>query len=156
MNVRARARARGDGGQVGGVEAVAFGMLVLVIGVLVVANAWGVVDAKLAASAAAREATRTFVESRQPTADAAFADARRAAEETIVAHGRSRERFDLDAPAGLSLRRCARVTLAVRYRVPLVSVPVLGRFGDGFTVTGRHSELVDPYRSGLADRGSCS
>ena len=148
-------RCRDDRGQVGGVEAVVFGMLVLVLGVLVVANAWGVVDAKLAASAAAREAVRTFVESTQPTTDAAFAEARQAAEDTIVAHGRSRERFDLDAPADLVLARCAPVTMAVTYRVPLVSIPVLGRFGDGFTVTGRHTELVDPYRSGLTDRRAC-
>jgi hypothetical protein len=145
-----------DAGQVGGMEAVVFGMLVLVLGMLVVANAWGVVDAKLAASAAAREGVRTFVESTQPTAGAAFAEARLAAEDTIVAHGRSRDRFGMDAPVGLTLARCARVTFEVTYRVPLVSVPVLGRLGRGFTVTGRHSEVVDPYRSGLADRSSCT
>lgn len=146
---------RDDSGQVGGMEAVVFGMLVLIVGILVVANAWGVVDAKLAASAAAREGVRTFVESQEPTAGAAFADAHRAAEDTIVAHGRSRERFAMDAPADLVLARCARVTFEVTYRVPLVSIPVIGRFGNGFTVTGRHSEIVDPYRSGLADRSSC-
>lgn len=151
-----RVRMKGDAGQVGGMEAVVFGMLVLVLGVLVVANAWGVVDAKLAASAAAREGVRTFVESTAPTTGAAFADARQAAEDTIVAHGRSRDRFDMDPPAGLTLARCGRVTFEVTYRVPLVSVPVLGRLGRGLTVTGRHSEVVDPYRSGLADQGSCS
>jgi hypothetical protein len=149
------ARVRGDDGQVGGVEGVIFGVLVFVIGVLVVANAWGVVDAKLAASAAAREAVRTFVESRRTSTAAAFADAHLAAEETIVAHGRSLDRFRMDAPPGLVLARCSRVTLTVTYRVPLVSIPVVGHVGSGFTVTGRHSELVDPFRSGLPDRGSC-
>jgi len=50
----------GEAGQVGGLEAIAFGMLVLVLGVLIIGNSWGVIDAKGAASDAAREAARTF------------------------------------------------------------------------------------------------
>ena len=42
--------ARGEDGQVGGIEALVFGLLVLVLGTLVVANAWGVIDAKVAAA----------------------------------------------------------------------------------------------------------
>ena len=58
----ARGRAGGDGGQVGGIEALPFGLLVFVVGALLVANAWAVVDAKLAVDAAARQATRHYVE----------------------------------------------------------------------------------------------
>jgi hypothetical protein len=144
-----------DSGQIGGIEGVIFGVLVFVIGVLVIANAWGVIDAKLAASAAAREGVRTFVESRAASTDAAFADARRVAEETIVAHGRSASRFTMARPDGLVLARCARVELTASYRVPLVSIPLLGRYGSGFTVNGRYSEIVDPFRSGLSDRSQC-
>jgi hypothetical protein len=46
-----------------GIEALPFGFLVLVAGSLLLANAWAVVDAKFAASAAAREAVRVYVES---------------------------------------------------------------------------------------------
>ena len=63
-------RARGDAGQVGGFEALPFGVLIFVLGALLVTNAWAVIDAKLAATAAAREAARVYVES----ADAASAE----------------------------------------------------------------------------------
>ncbi len=39
-----------------------FGVLIFVVGALLVTNAWGVVDAEIAADAAAREAVRTYVE----------------------------------------------------------------------------------------------
>ena len=146
---------RDDAGQVGGFEGVVFGTLVFVIGVLVVANAWGVVDAKLAASAAAREAARAFVESSGPTSSAALEEAERVARAAIVGHGRSVDRMAFEAN-GAVLQRCSRVTIAVSYRVPLVSLPLLGRHGSGFVATGRHSEIVDPYRSGLADRSQCA
>ncbi len=41
-------RARGDAGQVGGFEAIPFGVLVFVLGALLITNAWAVIDAKLA------------------------------------------------------------------------------------------------------------
>ncbi|MGV3758684.1 MAG: hypothetical protein ACO1PW_03960 [Actinomycetota bacterium] len=49
---------RGDRGQVAGIEAIPFGLLIFVLGGLLLANAWAVVDAKLATDAAAREAVR--------------------------------------------------------------------------------------------------
>ena len=144
-----------DAGQIAGMEGVIFGVLVFVIGVLLIANAWGVIDAKLAASASAREAVRTFVESRAASTEEAFVDAHAVAQETIVAHGRSASRFAMARPRDLALARCARVELTVTYRVPLVSIPLLGRYGSGFTVSGRHSEIVDPFRSGLEGTAGC-
>ena len=64
-------RLRGDAGQVGGIEAVPFGLLVLLVGVLVLAHTWAVVDAKFITAGTAREATRAFVEA----ADEVEADA---------------------------------------------------------------------------------
>ena len=43
-------------------EVIPFGVLTFVVGALLIANAWAVVDAKMAVSAAAREATRAYVE----------------------------------------------------------------------------------------------
>ena len=73
-------RPRGDAGQIGGVEAVPFGLLVLIVGILVAAHTWAVVDAKFLTGAAAREATRAYVEA--PNAAQGLA----AAEE--IFHGR--------------------------------------------------------------------
>lgn len=142
-----------EAGQIGGIEAVVFGVLVLVLGTLVLANAWGVVDAKLATAAAAREAARAYVEA--PSAQDAEALARAAAAEAIAGHGRDAGRLDLRLVSG-SFARCTRVTLEARYPVPLITIPVLGRTGTGFVVRARHSELVDPYRRGLPGSATCA
>ena len=144
----------GEEGQVGGVEGLVFGVLVFVLGTLVVANAWGVVDAKMAAGSAAREATRAFVESGASTEDEAFVDADAVARRTIAGYGRDPDKLTL-IPEAASLRRCGRVTFRAEYPVPLIRVPLLGAHGEGFTATGRHSEIVDPYRAGLSDRSAC-
>ena len=106
-------RLRGDAGQVGGIEALPFGLLIFVAGSLLIANAWAVVDAKFATDAAARQAVRTFVESD-------------------------------DHDAGLA-------AVEATYEVPALSIPLIGGYGRApFRVTSRHSELVDPFRAGLA------
>lgn len=148
-----RGRLAGEDGQVGGLEGLVFGVLVFVFGTLLVANAWGVIDAKLAATSAAREAARTYVES--PTAAAAENAARQAAEDAIVAHGRKAERTTVDL-SGARFERCARAVVEVRYIVPLVAIPLFGQAGDGLTVSARHAEVVDPYRSGLPGAAACA
>ncbi len=140
----------GDRGQVGGIEALPFGILVFVVGALLVANAWAVVDAKLAVDAAARQATRHYVES-----DGAEQAAVEAGLAALEAHGRD----PVDATVGISaldgagaqqgFSRCARVTFTATYEVPALSIPWIGGFGNGIDVSSSHSELVDPYRSGL-------
>lgn len=146
-----RSRVQGEAGEVGGVDGLIFGVLIFVLGLLVVANAWGVIEAKLAADTAATEAVRAFVQT-APDGDPA-AQARQAAMGVMVASGRSPGRTSV-AVSGSPVR-CSRVVVVVRYRVPVVAVPLLGGFGSGFVVTATHAELVDPYRSGLAGVPSC-
>lgn len=143
---------RDESGQVGGIEGLVFGVLVFVFGTLVVTSAWGVIDAKLATTSAAREAARTYVEAL--SAGDAGPAAEAAAREAIIAHGRRWERTTL-APVQGEFRRCERITIEVAYDVPLIAVPLLGQAGTGITVTSRHSEVVDPYRSGLAGTAAC-
>jgi len=140
-------------GAVGGLEAIPFGLLVFVVATLLVANAWAVVDAKLAVGAAAREAARTWVEG--DGGAAAQADARAAAEEALLGHGRDPGRLalDLDAPTGFG--RCAPVVVRASYVVPAVPLPWIGGFGRGIEVAARHSERVDPFRDGLAGVAAC-
>lgn len=151
-----RKRRRGqDSGQIAGIEVLPFGFLLFVAVVLVVANAWAVIDAKMAVSAAAREAARTLVES-DPADAFAAADAR--ALEVLAAYGRddpSRTTIEPPLIEGGTFGRCARVTVTVSYEVPAVVVPFIGGLGDGFTATASHSELIDPYRDGDFE-GSCS
>ena len=53
------------------------------------------------------------------------------------------------------LSRCDRVTIEVRYPVPLLALPWIGHTGTGFTAAARYSEVVDPYRAGLAGSARC-
>ena len=131
---------------VGGVEAVVFGLLVFVVGVLVVANAWGVIDAKMAAAAAAREAARAYVKA--PSADDALDLGIGAGQATLSALGRH-DPGNVVALVSGTFVRCATVTFRVTVPVPLVALPWLGHQGHGFTATAIHSEVVDPFRSGV-------
>lgn len=139
-------------GFVGGLEALPFGFLVFVAGTLLLVNAWAVFDSHLAASAAAREAVRAFVESDGTESEARMA-ADAAAEEAMLGHGKDAARMSISWE-GDSLVRCQPVTATVTYRVPTIAVPWLGAFGSGvLRTTARHSEVVDPYRSGLTTDG---
>jgi hypothetical protein len=150
---------RGEQGQAGGVETLAFGVLVFVVGALVVANAWAVIDAKLAVASAAREATRAYAEAPATlTPDEALAASHAAADAAFKGHRDSTRgpELRLVAGEGASRERCARVTAEVSVRVPTVTLPWVGRFGRGFRVVARHSEIVDPFRSGLSGTASCA
>lgn len=140
---------RGDRGQVGGIEALPFGILIFVVGSLLIANAWAVVDAKFATDAAARQAARTFVEGSE--LDAALRQAEAAALEAVAGHGRDPERATVHLATSKGLTRCSRATLEVRYEVPALTLPFIGGYGPApFVVRSSHSELVDPFRSGLS------
>lgn len=132
----------------GGIEMLAFGFLTFVIVALLLTNAWGVIDAKLAATAAAREAARAYVEA--PDAGTAQSRAVAAARQAIRGHGRDPANMgptDIDG----TFARCQRITVTVTYPVPTLSLPWIGGLGGGPTITasGVHSEVVDPFRSGL-------
>jgi hypothetical protein len=140
---------------VGGIEALPFGQLIFVVGALLIANAWAVVDAKFATDGAAREAVRSFVEASD--GDRALEDARAAGLAAIDAHGRDPERAEVGPVGAATLERCARVTFEVVYEVPALSLPFIGGFGNApFEVRSTHSELVDPFRSGVpGEADSC-
>lgn len=147
-----RRPARGEEGFAGGIEGLLFGLLIFVVGTLLVANAWGVVDTKLAADAAAREAARTYVEA--PDASSAATAATQAADDALAGYGRVPSRGTVTLVSG-GFSRCSRITIEVRYAAPLVDLPLIGRMGSGESVTARHSEVVDPYRTGLGGVAAC-
>jgi len=147
-----------EDGVVAGLEALAFGVLVFVIGTLVVLNAWTVVDAKFAVEGAAREAARSVVESAAtvggagaPT-DAHRAVARAAADEVLAGLRGPGSRVDEDVRVVGSIQRGACVEVTVSIQVPVVRIPLLGSGGGTRPVVGTHRERVDPFRSGLAVR----
>jgi Flp pilus assembly protein TadG len=142
-----------ESGQVGGIEAVAFGMLVLVLGVLIIGNAWGVIDAKEAASDAAREAARTFATAPAATDAQADALAREAALDTANELGWSRPGVTVRRTAGVFVR-CALVTYEVSIPVPVFRLPWIKSSVSAFRATASHTETVDPYRSAVPGPGA--
>lgn len=142
----------GEEGVVGGLEVIPFGLLVFVAGGLLFANAWAVVDAKFAVEVAAREGARAYVEAADgPAAGIAAAGAARRA---VAGAGRDPSRLGLE-DNGPAFERCAVVELEATYDVPALTLPFIGRFGDGITVHGRHREVIDPYASGGAGEADC-
>ena len=150
--VRERAGDRDDAGFAGGAEALVFGLLIFVVGTLLVVTAWGVVDTKLAADAAARDAARTYVEA--PNARAAATEAQQAAATTLAGYGRNPQRATVQLVNG-TWGRCQRITIAVSYPAPLLVLPFIGAVGSTEPVRAEHSELVDPYRSGVTGEATC-
>lgn len=148
---------RSDRGQVAGIEVLPFGLLVFVVGALLVTNLWGVVDAKFAADAAAREAARYVVESADAGVDPAVVRGRAedVARQTLDDHGRRGPVTVSVTPSSGPLQRCERVVVAVAIEVPAVRIPFVGGFGEPFAVTASHGELVDPTRSGVGGRADC-
>jgi hypothetical protein len=148
-------RLRGDTGVVGGAEVLPFGVLIFVVGSLLVANAWAVVDTKFMATSAAREAARTYVEA--PDQRTAMTRARASAADAITGQGRdpNRAHVRVDHDRGRAWGRCVRIVATVGYRVPALTLPWIGGYGDGFDVVASHSEIIDPYRGGLPGLAEC-
>lgn len=127
-----------------------FGVVVFVFGLLLMFNAWAVVDAKMAVSSAARETIRVYVES-DGSADAAASSGRDA-----FAASSNLDSAALVGPTITgTFRRCGSVTATFEYTVPAISLPGGIGWGQGFRVSATHSEIVDPYRSGLEGEARC-
>lgn len=135
---------RTESGQAG-IEVVPFGLLTFVVATLLVANAWAVIDAKIAVSSAAREATRAYVEAPGDADPLGVADA--AAREAVRGAGRDPERLVL-TPLEATFARCETVRFEATYELPAVRLPWLGGIGT-FTARARHAEVVDPFRTGV-------
>ena len=145
---------RDDRGQVAGVEAIPFGILLFVIGALLVANAWAVIDVKMTVASAAREAARAYVEA--PSHEQGRADAESAVRDVLNAHNRNAALATVDGPADqTAFTRCSRISFTVSYPVPAMTLPFIGGFGTGFTVSATHSELVDPFRNDVPGEALC-
>ena len=152
-----RRRIPGDRGQVAGIEVLPFGLLIFIAGALLLTNIWGVIDAKFAADAAAREATRYLVEvARSDVAASTVVEgATDVARQTLDDHGRSSPASVTIEPDAAALTRCQRIRVTVSTEVPAIRIPFIGGFGEPFDIVAAHSELIDPTRSGVAGRADC-
>lgn len=147
----------GDRGQVAGIEVLPFGLLIFIAGALLLTNIWGVVDARFATDAAAREATRYVVEAARSDVapSTVVAGATDIARQTLDDHGRPAAATVTIEPDAAAFTRCQRIRVTVRSEVPAIRIPFIGGFGDPFDIVATHSELIDPTRSGVAGRADC-
>lgn len=149
---RIRQRYGDQRGFTGGLAGLLFGFLIFLLGSFLIAYAWAVVQTKAAVVDAARQAARTYVEA--PAAVDAYTSAREAAFVSLSSKGRDPARARVDLISG-GFGRCVRITIAVSYPAPVMVLPLIHLIG-GSTVTGRHSEIVDPYRSGVPGIARCA
>lgn len=144
----------GELGVVAGAEALAFGVLIFVLGTLLIVNTWAVVDARFATAAAAREAVRAAVET--PVGQDPLEQARRAAGVALDGHGIDPATAQVVPIDDLRLARCEELAIRVTLEVDALVLPGIERRIAAFTVTGEHREVVDPFRSGLEVAGACA
>lgn len=144
-----------EDGFVGGFAGLLFGLAIFVIGTLLVAYAWSVVETKAAASAAAREAARSYVQA--PNAVVGIDAARQAALAALTGRVSSPGRAAVELTSGV-FGRCQRITFSVSYPAPALELPLVQTIGPlgGHMVRAEHSELVDPYRTGLPGVARCA
>ena len=71
-----------------------------------------------------------------------------AARSAIEGAGRDPAQLVL-TPLEATFARCETVSFEASYQIPTIRLPWVGGFGEGFTATARHAEVVDPYRTGV-------
>ena len=140
-----------EDGLVAGGEVLFGGVLVLIFATMLVVNLWLIIDAKVAVSAASREAARRIVEAGN---DAGIGDAQRAAAEAVAGHHRSALRIKVTVD-GKAATRCGRISVTVRSDVALVLLPLWHLNQATTQVSSTHTELIDGYRSGLLGEAHC-
>ncbi|MGD9793976.1 MAG: hypothetical protein AB7V43_10880 [Acidimicrobiia bacterium] len=154
MRARHRTHGRGDDGFVAGSDMVFFGVVIMVVATLLMVELWSVLATRAAVDRAAREASRAYVEAADH--HAALSAASAAATSALDGRGTLIEvSIDEGALAAQGWGRCVRIEMVVRASVPRLTVPLLGGVG-ATTVTGRHSELVDPWRSSASLDGEAA
>ncbi|MCZ7525481.1 MAG: hypothetical protein M5U14_03285 [Acidimicrobiia bacterium] len=142
---RRRAGGRGEAGFVALEWATGIGLLLFPVAVLVVAlPAWS--ERQVAATVAAREAARAWVESGDDTAG--FLAAGTAVDEVVANHGIDPGEVSVGYEGTVRTRDPgARVRVTVSVEMPVLAFPGLFAEGRFFTWSAVHQEPVDPYRS---------
>ena len=132
---------RGERGQAAGIETIPFGILVFVGGLLLVVNAWAVVDHRGAVDAAASAYLRAYTAA--PSLDAGRVAGEDAARRSLGDRRSLADHLVISHPAE-SFGPCRVATVTVSMDVPMVRMPFLGEFGET-TVSVSAVDLIQPF-----------
>lgn len=152
-----------EGGFAGGAETLVIGSLIFLVGTILAINAWAVMDAQFAADGAAREAARFVVEAPNPRT-VTDGQVQQVARDAIGVSGydgtdlvANVNRIERNDRFGDPSIRCATVTVEVDLAVQTIRMPFVDTsgWGSAWTVEASHSEIVDPFRTGLPGEVSC-
>lgn len=143
-----RTRIDQERGAVAGLDGLMFAIMILLGGLVLIINAWSVIESRMVIDAAAREYVRTYT--RGSDSISARIDAEHAARRVIGARRSTFDFLDLvvDSPNGFG--PCATVTVSLSTRVPSLRAPFLGSFGS-MAATSRLTGLVDAHRQMVPD-----
>ncbi len=136
-------RHRSESGVIGGAESLAFGVLILVVGALLIVQSWAVIETKTALDDAGREFLRTYTE--QPDPVTATAKATRAARSLLVQRGTPLRGLRLIPPDATRFGPCAIARVQISATVPALRLPFGLRFG-AVTTASTTEELIDSHR----------
>jgi hypothetical protein len=117
------------------------GVLVLVAGTVLVANAWSVLQARRSLDGAAREYLRAYTQADDPAA--AESAAARALSDVLDGEGAAG--ISVEPPASAEFGPCAVATVTLSAEVPAARLPFVGSVAST-TVEVTHTELVDAHR----------
>lgn len=141
-------RGTGDGGFAGGYEALPFGVLIFVMGTLMIANAWALIDLRMAAAAGAREAARAYVEGGGDSGQAVGIGTRAFDDQRSGDGGGPAVSIVIEG----EFVRCGRIVATATVSSPVLDLGIIPAFGST-EITVQHSEIVDPFRAGIGTEG---
>lgn len=134
---------RSERGMIAGAEALAMGTLVLIVGMLLVTNAWSVIDTRMALESATREYLRAYTEADSP--EEARQDAAAALAAVLADRPALADRVSVAAPPAATFGPCAAAAVTVSATVPAIHMPLVRGWGQ-HAVTVSAVELIDAHQ----------
>jgi len=126
-----------------GAESLAIGTLVLFVGMVLVINAWAVIDTRSTLEAAAREYLRAYTEADDPAGALRAGDA--ALSDVLADRTELAQRVRVEAPDAARFGPCAPAGVVVSVTVEAIRMPIVSGFGS-HEVTVRAVELIDAHQ----------
>lgn len=134
---------RNERGAVAGLDALLFGVLILMAGAVLVINLWSVIETRAALDAAAREYLRSYTSSTDGPTAAARADL--VARAVLDQRATPLRSVQVLGPDVTQFGPCQPTTVQLSATVPAVRLPFLVDIG-GTEVNVTATELIPPHR----------